>query len=62
MDAASLFDNLREVASQFGRQRNERQKRTHLDRADFDQLHQAGYTQVALPVAQGPEHLNCADA
>ncbi|PHS15234.1 MAG: hypothetical protein COA78_05185 [Blastopirellula sp.] len=53
MDAASLFDNLRDVASQFSSQRNERQKRTHLDRADFDQLHQAGYTQVALPVAQG---------
>jgi alkylation response protein AidB-like acyl-CoA dehydrogenase len=53
MDTATLLKNIRRVSDEFGQTRADRQRRRTLDRADFDALHNAGFTQVGLPLSAG---------
>lgn len=51
--ADQVIENLRGIAAGFAAERDERLRRTHLDRADFDLIAQAGFLATGLPVAQG---------
>lgn len=51
--ADDVLRNIGEIAKDFAKQADERRERTHLDRADFDRLHEAGYTRVGIPTSQG---------
>lgn len=48
-----ILSNVSEVAARFAANRAERQRRRHLDRADFDELRDAGFLRTALPAARG---------
>ena len=48
-----LIENLRAIADQFATQRADRQRRRSLDPADFAQIRDAGYLNVAVPEAEG---------
>jgi len=41
MDAQTVVDNIREIASEFAKERGERQLRRDLRRADFDKIRDA---------------------
>ncbi|MEM7408000.1 MAG: acyl-CoA dehydrogenase family protein [Pseudomonadota bacterium] len=51
--ATAVLDNVRDVAGQFGRDGVERRERRHLERADFQQLSDAGMTLTGVPAAAG---------
>lgn len=53
MNFSTLQKNVRSIADKFGADRLARQLRRHLERADFDQLHEAGLTRIGLTVAEG---------
>ena len=53
MDAQTVVDNIQEIASEFAKERGERQLRRDLRRADFDKIMDAGYLLTAVPVDQG---------
>src|SRR5688572_16607136 len=53
MNFSALQDNVSSIANKFAADRPARQLRRHLDRADFDQLREAGLTLIGLPVEEG---------
>lgn len=53
MDIDTILKNVSEVSSRFSRQRTERQQRTGLVAADFDELREAGFLLTGVPVDQG---------
>lgn len=53
MNYTTLQANIAAVADDFASHRAERQKRRHLDRADFDRLCDAGLPLVGVPAAEG---------
>jgi alkylation response protein AidB-like acyl-CoA dehydrogenase len=53
MDSEQVLENVREIAAEWAAARSERQKRRHLDRADFDRLRDAGFLLTGAPVEQG---------
>lgn len=52
-DREAVHANVRDIAAAFAAQRGERQQRRALDRADFDQLAQAGFLLTGVPTSQG---------
>ena len=48
-----MLDQLRAIAADWTAQRSERQRRRHLDRADFERLASAGFLRTGIPVDQG---------
>jgi hypothetical protein len=53
MDAQAVLQNVREVAGGFAKDRKERQRRRHLDPADFTSLKGAGSLLTGVPAARG---------
>ena len=53
MDAQTVVDNIQEIASEFAKERGERQLRRDLRRADFDKIRDSGYLLPAVPVDEG---------
>jgi alkylation response protein AidB-like acyl-CoA dehydrogenase len=53
MDVQTVIDNIREIASEFAKERGERQLRRDLRRVDFDRIKDSGYLLTAVPVDQG---------
>jgi alkylation response protein AidB-like acyl-CoA dehydrogenase len=53
MDAATIQDNVRQIASRFATERRERQQRRTLDPQDFALLRDAGILLTAVPVEFG---------
>jgi alkylation response protein AidB-like acyl-CoA dehydrogenase len=52
-DLATLQARIQTIAEEWSQQRRERQKRRHLDPADFDRLREAGYLLVGVPSEMG---------
>jgi alkylation response protein AidB-like acyl-CoA dehydrogenase len=52
-DAESVLQNVRAIAAEWAGQRAERQRRRHLDPADFKRLREAGFIRACLPVEEG---------
>jgi alkylation response protein AidB-like acyl-CoA dehydrogenase len=52
-DAASVLRNVEAIAADCAGQRAERQRRRHLDPADFERLREAGFLQACLPAEHG---------
>src|ERR1700752_968302 len=53
LDAARVLANIQALAAEWAGQRAERQRRRHLDPADFERLREAGYLQACLPLEEG---------
>ncbi|MCZ6795022.1 MAG: hypothetical protein O7J95_15575 [Planctomycetota bacterium] len=53
MDDATLLDNVSGLSARFAEDRLERQRRRHLDPADFEALRDAGVALLALPADEG---------
>lgn len=53
MEPQAVLNNVRQVSENFAGQRRERQQRTHLDKADFDALAQAGMLLTGVPASMG---------
>jgi alkylation response protein AidB-like acyl-CoA dehydrogenase len=53
MEAAEVYENIRALSAEFGRERHERQRRRELVAADFARLRDAGFLLTGVPVAQG---------
>jgi alkylation response protein AidB-like acyl-CoA dehydrogenase len=53
VDCAAVTEKIRIVAADFAQQRHERQRRRHLDAADFIRLQEAGFLRTGVPVEQG---------
>ncbi|MEO8494685.1 MAG: hypothetical protein ABI614_06425 [Planctomycetota bacterium] len=53
MNFSTLQDNVGSIAKKFVADRPARQLRRHLDRADFDQMREAGLPLIGLPVEEG---------
>lgn len=53
LDAARVLANVQALAAEWAGQRAERQRRRHLDPADFERLGEAGYVRACLPVEEG---------
>ena len=53
MDIDGVSKNVREVSARFERQRGERQRRSALIHADFNELREAGFLLTGVPVDQG---------
>ena len=53
LDAARVLANIQALAAEWAGQRAERQRRRHLDPADFERLREAGYLQACLPIEEG---------
>jgi alkylation response protein AidB-like acyl-CoA dehydrogenase len=53
MEYQTVLENVRTVANDFAADRADRQRRRHLDRADFDALAAAGFTHVSVPQSMG---------
>jgi len=53
MNVSTLHDLCRSIAQGFSADRPARQLRRHLERADFDQLREAGFPLVGLPANEG---------
>lgn len=52
-ETAQILSGLEAVAADFAADRKNRQARTHLDRADFDRLAEAGFLNTGIPKAEG---------
>jgi alkylation response protein AidB-like acyl-CoA dehydrogenase len=52
-EAAPYVEAVRELAQAFASERHERQRRRHLDPADFDRLRETGFGRSAVPRARG---------
>lgn len=53
LDAARVLTNIQALAAEWAGERAERQRRRHLDPADFERLREAGYIHASLPVEEG---------
>jgi alkylation response protein AidB-like acyl-CoA dehydrogenase len=53
MNIDTVFENVRQISTEFARDRRERQTRRHLEPADFDRLRDAGFLLTAVPVSHG---------
>ena len=53
MSLDSLPHSVAPIAERFSTERQERQQRRHLEKADFDDLARVGFTRAAVPIAQG---------
>jgi alkylation response protein AidB-like acyl-CoA dehydrogenase len=53
VDTTSTGVQLRALSERFAQQRRERQRRRHLDPADFKAIKAAGFLEMAIPVEQG---------
>lgn len=53
MNAEHILDNVRELSDRFATERNARQRRRELFKADFDQIRDAGFLLTAVPVEHG---------
>jgi alkylation response protein AidB-like acyl-CoA dehydrogenase len=51
--AQTVHENVRNVGEAFAADRKERQRRRHLDKADFDRLADAGFLLTGVPEARG---------
>src|SRR5262245_53349176 len=52
-DAARVLANVQALAAEWAGQRTERQRRRHLDSADFERLREAGFLRACLPIEYG---------
>ena len=52
-EAQAVLERIRDISSDFARHRHERQRRRHLDPADFQRLHEAGYLRTGVPAEYG---------
>ena len=53
MNAEQILENVREISDQFATERNARQKKRELVKADFDRLRDAGFLLTAVPTEHG---------
>ena len=53
LDAARVLTNIQALSAEWAGQRAERQRRRHLDPADFERLREAGFICACLPVEEG---------
>lgn len=53
MDTSQVAARVSELACRFAGEREVRRQRRHLERADFERLHEAGFTRVGLPAERG---------
>ncbi len=53
MDSQTVLENVRKLSAEFAGARSERQKRRHLDAADFERLKGAGFLLTGVPTEMG---------